>query len=190
MKKWMEAWGAYLLAALCLGVIVFSALWTGPRNAAPPGAQALSDGSQRLADVTPAPTAPPYAKPCGGSVARGFSQDVQYFEQTGLWQAHPGVDYAAAPGDAVYAMADGTARLAPAGVEIDHGNGLQSLYRGLAEIRVKEGQRVRRGDVIGLAGGFVPFEGDGFVCVSLYKDGKAVDPDRHSSLKDFPQSAE
>ena len=78
----------------------------------------------------------------------------------------------------------------PAGVEIDHGNGLQSLYRGLAEIRVKEGQRVRRGDVIGLAGGFVPFEGDGFVCVSLYKDGKAVDPDSNSSLKDLLQSAE
>lgn len=186
MRKWMEAWGAYLLAALCLGVIVFSALWTGPRSAAPPGAQALSDGSQRLSDVTPAPTARAWARPCAGDVARPFGDGVQYFEQTGLWQTHRAVDYAAAPGDAVRALADGTAKPVPEGVEIDHGDGLRSLYRGLAEIRVREGQQVRAGDVIGLAGGGVPFEGNGFVCVALYRDGEAVDPEgmgRHEILR-------
>jgi murein DD-endopeptidase MepM/ murein hydrolase activator NlpD len=38
-------------------------------------------------------------------------------------------------------------------VVVDHGQGLQTLYMHLSELKVKEGDRVRRGQVIGLSGG-------------------------------------
>jgi murein DD-endopeptidase MepM/ murein hydrolase activator NlpD len=37
-------------------------------------------------------------------------------------------------------------------VVLDHGQGLLSLYLHLSEIKVKEGERVERGQVLGLSG--------------------------------------
>jgi murein DD-endopeptidase MepM/ murein hydrolase activator NlpD len=37
-------------------------------------------------------------------------------------------------------------------VAIDHGQGLLSLYLHLSELQVKEGERVTRGQIIGLSG--------------------------------------
>lgn len=38
-------------------------------------------------------------------------------------------------------------------VAIDHGQGLLTLYFHLSEIKVKEGDSVKRGEIIGLSGG-------------------------------------
>ena len=38
-------------------------------------------------------------------------------------------------------------------VVIDHGQGLLTLYLHLSEFKVKEGDRVKRGEIIGLSGG-------------------------------------
>jgi murein DD-endopeptidase MepM/ murein hydrolase activator NlpD len=38
-------------------------------------------------------------------------------------------------------------------VVIDHGQGLLTLYLHLSEFRVKEGEQVKRGQIIGLSGG-------------------------------------
>lgn len=71
---------------------------------------------------------------------------------------HSGIDFAAQPGTAVHATADGLVVLAAehfyAGnsVFVDHGDGLVSMYFHLAHITVKEGQEVARGDVIGAVG--------------------------------------
>ena len=46
----------------------------------------------------------------------------------------------------------------------------ESICKGLAEITVHPGQRVRAGDPIGTAGGNVPFEGGGHVCVQLLEN--------------------
>ncbi len=37
-------------------------------------------------------------------------------------------------------------------VKLDHGYGMETLYGHLAKALVKEGQRVKRGDVVGLVG--------------------------------------
>jgi murein DD-endopeptidase MepM/ murein hydrolase activator NlpD len=37
-------------------------------------------------------------------------------------------------------------------VKLDHGFGIETLYGHLAKALVKEGQRVKRGDVVGLVG--------------------------------------
>ena len=71
---------------------------------------------------------------------------------------HQGLDYRVPPATPVFAVNKGTVILArPLYFEgncvvLDHGQGLLSLYLHLAEIGVKEGERVERGQQIGLSG--------------------------------------
>lgn len=71
---------------------------------------------------------------------------------------HRGLDLEAATGEPVLAAADGVVILAGvfyyAGncVYLDHGQGLVSMYFHLSEGRVALGQRVARGELLGLAG--------------------------------------
>jgi murein DD-endopeptidase MepM/ murein hydrolase activator NlpD len=77
---------------------------------------------------------------------------------TGEKDFHPGLDISADKGDAVYATADGTITNAAAAgnygnlVVIDHGYGLETRYGHLSAFKVKQGQSVKRGDLIGLVG--------------------------------------
>jgi hypothetical protein len=72
---------------------------------------------------------------------------------------HFGVDIAApagtpvtAPADGVVAIADDDMYYTGGTVLIDHGHGLTSVYSHLREVSVKEGARLRQGDVIGRIG--------------------------------------
>jgi len=72
---------------------------------------------------------------------------------------HFGLDYRVHTGTPVAAMNDGTVLLARFlyfegnCVTIDHGQGLLTLYFHLSEIKVKEGDTVKRGEIVGLSGG-------------------------------------
>jgi len=73
---------------------------------------------------------------------------------------HYGVDLSAETGTKVYAAGDGVVQRADAAwhgglgtnVIINHGYGYETVYGHLSKFLVKEGQRVKRGDVIGLVG--------------------------------------
>lgn len=173
IKRGMENWGHYLLALLCAGVILLSAVWTRQQqdleNA---GQAALSDQGQRLAQVMETPAPAVFSRPAAGSVLRGFSEVPVFFPETGVWRTHPGLDFAAAVGETVRALAAGTVVSCGEETRIDHGDGIESLYRGILESKVNPGQRVRAGDAIGKAGASVSFEGQGHVCVTLFQDGK------------------
>lgn len=72
---------------------------------------------------------------------------------------HHGVDYLVPEGTAVFATADGyveslSEKNSTQGkaITIDHGNGYQTTYCHLLDIRVSEGERVKRGDIIALSG--------------------------------------
>lgn len=72
---------------------------------------------------------------------------------------HYGTDVAAPPGTPVVAMADGIVRIAHPGmffngatVMLDHGHGLVSHYIHLSLVEVELGQRVEKGQRIGLVG--------------------------------------
>lgn len=72
---------------------------------------------------------------------------------------HQGVDYTVPVGSRVFATADGTVkevktRKTTSGrtIVIKHGSGYETQYSHLSRIDVKKGQKVRRGDIIGLTG--------------------------------------
>ena len=72
---------------------------------------------------------------------------------------HHGVDYLVPEGTAVFATADGVVESLSEkntthgkAITIDHGNGYETSYSHLLDIRVKKGQSVKRGDIIALSG--------------------------------------
>lgn len=73
-------------------------------------------------------------------------------------QKHPGIDIAAKPGTPIYASADGVVKLARYNggygncVYIDHLYGFESRYGHMQKILIRRGERVKRGDKIGLVG--------------------------------------
>lgn len=99
------------------------------------------------------PLAPPLAD---APPARNFG--VQRLFNGELRSAHGGVDYRAKVGTPVLATEGGLVVLAAhhffAGknVFVDHGAGLLSIYMHLSRLEVKAGQRVARGERLGLSG--------------------------------------
>jgi murein DD-endopeptidase MepM/ murein hydrolase activator NlpD len=77
---------------------------------------------------------------------------------TGASDYHGGLDIAGEKGQPVYATASGTVESASYKsdygnlIVIDHGFGLQSRYGHLSKFGVRQGQQVKRGDVIGNVG--------------------------------------
>jgi murein DD-endopeptidase MepM/ murein hydrolase activator NlpD len=77
---------------------------------------------------------------------------------TGEKDFHPGLDISADKGDPVYSTADGkVTHAASAGnygnlVIVDHGYSLETRYGHLSVFKVTVGQKVKRGDLLGLVG--------------------------------------
>jgi hypothetical protein len=60
-------------------------------------------------------------------------------------------------------------------VEIDHGNGLRTVYGHLANIQVAEGEAIRQGTIIGIGGSTGEANGK-HLHLEMYQDGSLVDP--------------
>jgi|TARA_B110001454_G_scaffold15612_3_gene14013 murein DD-endopeptidase MepM/ murein hydrolase activator NlpD len=94
---------------------------------------------------------------------------------------HAGVDFAGKQGSDVIAVASGVVTWASDRygygklVEINHGNGYKTRYAHSAEIKVKLGDVVRKGDVIAAMGSSGRSTGP-HVHFEVYKNGRTVDP--------------
>ena len=94
--------------------------------------------------------------PSKGWVSRGFGMKFDPF--TGYKQMHRGMDIASRTGTPIIATADGkvvqTRNDSMMGkyIVIDHGYGFRTRYGHLSQFKVKNGQKVKRGDVIALMG--------------------------------------
>ena len=94
--------------------------------------------------------------PVSGQVAVGYGwvRHPVYRD----WRFHPGIELATAPGAQVAAVMDGRVRQIQSewtqglSVTVDHGDGWETTYRGLSQLRVSEGAVVRRGQIIGTVG--------------------------------------
>ncbi len=109
--------------------------------------------------TTTAPVERPMMPVAGEVVAEFSNGELVKSSTTGIWQTHNGVDFAAAAGDAVIAVADGTVtaieRDALWGVCVTllHNDGVTSRYCGLNEgLSVTAGQIVERGTELGAVG--------------------------------------
>lgn len=72
---------------------------------------------------------------------------------------HNGVDFAAKEGDSIRAVSDGIVRIAGKNffyngnfIMIDHGQGLTTVYLHMSKLIFSDGEKVSKGQVIGLAG--------------------------------------
>ncbi len=98
----------------------------------------------------------PSVWPVKGWVTSGFGPRVSPF--TGQMAIHDGLDIGAPPNAPIYAPAGG--QVAAAGfdakmgnvVALDHGYGIETQFGHMSKILVKQGQKVKRGDVVGLIG--------------------------------------
>jgi len=103
---------------------------------------------------------------------------------------HLGLDFRVPTGTLVAAMNDGTVLLARFlfyegnFVVIDHGQGLLTLYMHLSEFKVKEGDQIKRGQIIGLSGGTGRATGP-HLHVAVRWQGTSLDPARMLQL-DLP----
>ena len=101
---------------------------------------------------------------------------------------HQGLDFRVPSGTPIAAMNEGTVLLArPLYFEgnfvvIDHGQGLLTLYLHLSEFKVKEGDRVKRGEIIGLSGGTGRATGP-HLHVAVRWQGTYLDPARLVRLR-------
>ena len=196
----IEKQGFPLVVTVCIGVITATALWTKPTTAptATPTPSALLEISaaqmhqQSLREAitpTPLPTevSSPYTPPLTSySLLTPFStSDMRYSKVTGIWSIHDAADLQASPGSAVFAIAGGTiiacgqGKLLGGWVRIDHGEDLEALYAGLAEIgSFLAGDSVRAGEEVGRVGNGPLAESDlpPHLHLRITKDGIAVDP--------------
>lgn len=98
------------------------------------------------------------------------------------FEFHNGLDFPAPYGTPIHATGAGTVLSAgwngPFGqaVVVDHGYGYETLYGHMSRILVKPGDRVERGDTLGLVGSTGRSTGP-HVHYTVFQDGVAVNPD-------------
>lgn len=117
------------------------------------------------------------------TLVSGFGKRIHPIFKTA--RQHNGLDLAARAGSEVLASGDGIVQEIPknlAGygnvVYIYHGHGYYSLYAQLLESKVKPGQKVSAGDVIGFVGSTGISIGP-HLHYEIWKNGKPVDPIRY-----------
>lgn len=123
----------------------------------------------------------PGIKPVKGEILAFFGERIH--PALKLPQMHPGIDFEARVGSEVYATGDG--KITYAGIkrrshqgnviQIDHGQGYMSRYAHLSGFEVKQGQKVKRGDLIGYSG--TPSNGKGpHLHYEVWLDKEPMDP--------------
>src|SRR5688572_13035377 len=151
-----------------------------PVNAADPNFKALFLSWKKLEQLEQGTIAIPSTEPVHGtSFTSGFGVRSDPFR--GRAAMHAGIDLSGPIGTPIYATADGVVGRSQwvSGygnlVELDHGRGIQTRYGHLSRSTVAAGQRVKRGEVIGLMGSTGRSTGS-HLHYEVRIDGKAVNP--------------
>ncbi|MCU0420082.1 MAG: M23 family metallopeptidase [Cyclobacteriaceae bacterium] len=116
---------------------------------------ALAENKEKLYAAIPA--IQPVANKELIALASGFGMRIHPIYK--VKKMHTGIDFAAAIGTPIYATADGAIDVVQNSfsgygkmIEIDHGFGYRSRYAHMHGFAVRQGQRVKRGDLIGYVG--------------------------------------
>jgi murein DD-endopeptidase MepM/ murein hydrolase activator NlpD len=135
--------------ALATGAAVAAARGRAPAPAGTPGASDASPPASPSQGSGPSEPAVVYQAPIEAPVVDGFRAPA-----TRYGPGNRGIEYVTPAGAAVRAAADGTVTFAgPVAGSLDvtvrHADGVRTSYVGLASIRVRAGETVRRGDLVG-----------------------------------------
>lgn len=113
-------------------------------------------------------------------VASGFGYRMHPIYK--VRKMHWGMDFSAPTGTEIFATGDGTIAKVDKSrrgygwhVVIDHGYGYKTLYAHMSQIDVRKGQKVNRGDVIGLVGN-TGISSAPHLHYEVIKDGKKINP--------------
>jgi murein DD-endopeptidase MepM/ murein hydrolase activator NlpD len=113
-------------------------------------------------------------------MASGFGYRIHPVYKTR--KLHTGMDFTSPTGTEIYATGDGTVvsvkksrRGYGMHVEIDHGYGYITLYGHMSKFNVREGQKVKRGEVIGYVGNTGTSTAP-HLHYEVIKDGKKINP--------------
>jgi len=118
--------------------------------------------------------------PVNGRITSRFGPRVSPF--TGKKRLHAGVDIGARRGTEIRSPASGKVVVAAYDgrmgkfIRIDHGYGIETTYGHLSKIHVKYGDRVHRGDLIGLVGSTGKFSTGPHLHYQVAVNDKVVDP--------------
>ncbi|MBR4264974.1 MAG: M23 family metallopeptidase [Bacteroidales bacterium] len=113
----------------------------------------LMNSKEKLQEI---PSILPISDPEVSIIYYGFGQKLDPIYKTP--QFHKGLDIAATIGTEVYATADGVVEFRGEGrvhgkhIIINHKNGYKTTYAHLSEYTVKNGSKVKRGEIIGFVG--------------------------------------
>lgn len=124
----------------------------------------------------------PTFKPCEGEITSPFGNRTNPFTQNAN-QMHKGIDVANSMGTPIYAAASGIVEVARYlngygyAIYIDHGNGIKTRYGHNAKLLVKEGQEVKKGDLIAKMGSTGNSTGP-HLHFEILEDGKQVNPEQ------------
>ena len=126
--------------------------------------------------------------PCGNSVLKPYSESAIYSETMKDWRAHKGIDFAAEKGTPVHASWEGTvtkvekSKIWGYTVEITHSGGVCTVYKNLnRKIEVKEGQAVKKNQVIGTVGKSASVESHEppHLHFEIKQDGTVINPESY-----------
>lgn len=113
-------------------------------------------------------------------MASGYGYRIDPF--TKIKKFHSGMDFSAkegteiyATGDGIVARADNTATGYGDHIVINHGFGYETLYAHLSNYKVRVGQHVKRGDIIGLIGNTGRSQGS-HLHYEVHKNGEVINP--------------
>ncbi len=118
--------------------------------------------------------------PVKGTLTSRFGPRVSPF--TGKKALHAGIDIGARTGTEIRSPASGKVVVAAYDgrmgkfIRIDHGYGIETTYGHLSKIHVKYGDRVHRGDLIGLVGSTGKFSTGPHLHYQVAVNDKVVDP--------------
>lgn len=127
----------------------------------------------------------PIGSPVEGRITSTFGNRRHPISRN--WHQHHGIDLAVDNRAPVASVADGTVIKAGwkggygRAVVIDHGNGIQTVYGHLSRISVNEGEKLCRGQLVGLIGSTGRSTGP-HMHYEVRVNGKPVDPTRFMKL--------
>lgn len=123
--------------------------------------------------------------PLAGEVIKEFTlENLLYFDAIGEWRVHRGLDIKPKDTLMIESAFDGTvekvskSELTGTEIIIDHGNNVKTLYNNLSSSKVKVGEVVKKGQIIGNVGKCDSIESaDGpHLHFEISVDGKNVNP--------------